>query len=60
MAEKKTFPLRLQQQLFDAIQKIAEQEFRSVNGQMEKILSEYVNHRMAKGSPSSQQGEPSE
>ncbi len=42
MSEKKTFPLRLSPELFDAIQRIASQEFRSVNGQIEKILSEHV------------------
>ena len=45
MAEKKTFPLRLSPELFDAIQRIASQEFRSVNGQVEMILTEYARKR---------------
>lgn len=46
MSEKKPFALRLSPELFEAIQRIAEQEFRSVNGQIEFILSEYVRKRM--------------
>lgn len=45
MAEKKTFPLRLSPELFDAIQRIASQEFRSVNGQVEMILTEFARKR---------------
>lgn len=45
MAEKKSFVLRLSPELFAAVQRIADQEFRSVNGQMEMILTEYVRKR---------------
>lgn len=45
MAEKKSFVLRISPELFEALQRIAEQEFRSVNGQMEMILTEYVRRR---------------
>jgi|CXWL01.1.fsa_nt_gi hypothetical protein len=58
MAEKKTFPLRLSPELFDAIQRIASQEFRSVNGQMEKILTEYVKKQ--NGSKVETESEPQE
>lgn len=52
MSEKKPFALRLSPELFEAIQRIAEQEFRSVNGQIEYILSDYVRKRMKGGSSS--------
>lgn len=37
---KKTFALRVDDEMFDAIEKWADDEFRSVNGQIEWILSE--------------------
>jgi hypothetical protein len=40
MAEKKNFPLRLQQETFDALQKWADDEFRSLNGQIEYLLTQ--------------------
>lgn len=45
MAEKKQFVLRLSPELFEALQGIAESEFRSVNGQIESVLSDYVRKR---------------
>lgn len=54
MSEKKPFALRLSPELFEAIQRIAEQEFRSVNGQIEFILSEYARKRL-KGSGESEE-----
>lgn len=38
MAEKKTILLRLSPQMWDDISKWAEDEFRSINGQIEYIL----------------------
>jgi hypothetical protein len=38
MAVKKTFVLRLNQETYEAIEKWAADEFRSVNGQMEWII----------------------
>lgn len=38
MSDKKTFVLRIDAQTYDAIEKWAADEFRSVNGQMEWII----------------------
>ncbi|WP_045523874.1 Arc family DNA-binding protein [Neobacillus niacini] len=38
MAEKKRFLLRIDQQIYDALEKWAEDEFRSVNAQIEIII----------------------
>ncbi len=40
MAERKTIPLRLSPKMWDAVNRWAEDEFRSVNGQIEFILHE--------------------
>jgi hypothetical protein len=45
MAEKKPFMLRLSPELLAALQRIAEEEFRSVNGQIEFVLNDYVRKR---------------
>lgn len=42
MSEKKKFLLRLDAELYDALEKWAADELRSVNGQMEYILKEAV------------------
>jgi hypothetical protein len=42
MPEKKGFPLRLDPDLYDALQRWAASEFRSVNGQIEYLLREAV------------------
>jgi hypothetical protein len=54
MADKKSFALRLNSELFDALQRIAEQEFRSMNGQIEAVLTDYVRRRLKSSEP----GEP--
>ena len=38
MPRKKSFPLRLNEDMYDALKRWAEDEFRSVNGQMEYVL----------------------
>jgi hypothetical protein len=38
MTERKGFPLRLDPQIYDALQRWASSEFRSVNGQIEYLL----------------------
>ena len=38
MAEKKTFLLRIDPEIFEALQLWANDEFRSLNGQMEYLL----------------------
>ncbi len=49
MAEKKQVPLRLSEKLYDAIAAWAEDDFRSVNGQIEYLLSECVRQRKKNG-----------
>ena len=38
MTERKGFPLRLDPEIYDALQRWASSEFRSVNGQIEYLL----------------------
>ena len=45
MAEKKQIPLRLNEKLFNEIASWAEDEFRSVNGQIEYLLTDCVKQR---------------
>lgn len=40
MSKKKQFVLRLSQEMYDAIEKWAADEFRSINGQFEWIINE--------------------
>lgn len=40
MADRKSFLLRIDRELFDAVQALAQQELRSVNGQVEFLLRE--------------------
>lgn len=37
---KKSFPLRIDEQIFDLMRRWADDEFRSVNGQIEYVLRE--------------------
>ena len=46
---KKQIPLRLSPKLFEAIAAWAEDDFRSVNGQIEYLLSECVRQRKKNG-----------
>lgn len=48
--QRKNYPLRLPNDLFDEIKRWAESEMRSVNGQIEFVLRQAVNNR--KGNPS--------
>lgn len=43
--EKKQIPLRLSNQLYAEIMKWAEDDFRSINGQIEYLLTECVKKR---------------
>ena len=43
--EKKQIPLRLSKKLYDQIASWAEDDFRSVNGQIEYLLTECVKQR---------------
>ena len=55
---KKQVPLRLSSSLYDAIARWAEEDFRSVNGQIEYLLTEAVRRR--KKAPKSADLEPEE
>ena len=46
---KKQIPLRLSPKLYDAIAAWAEDDFRSVNGQIEYLLTECVRQRTKNG-----------
>ena len=48
-SQKKQIPLRLSEKLFDAIAAWAEDDFRSINGQIEYLLSECVRQRKKNG-----------
>lgn len=47
--QKKQIPLRLSTKLYNAISAWAEDDFRSVNGQIEYLLSECVRQRKKDG-----------
>lgn len=47
--EKKQVPLRLSSNLYNAIAQWAEDDFRSVNGQIEYLLTECVRQRKKNG-----------
>lgn len=49
MAEKKQIPLRLSEKLYADIAAWAEDDFRSVNGQIEYLLTECVKQRKKNG-----------
>ena len=49
MAEKKQVPLRLSPALYNAIAAWAEDDFRSINGQIEYLLTECVRQRKKDG-----------
>ena len=42
---KKQIPLRISETLFKELERWSEDEFRSVNGQIEYLLTECVNYR---------------
>ena len=48
-ANNKQIPLRLSSKLYDAIASWAEDDFRSVNGQIEYLLTECVKQRKKNG-----------
>ena len=50
-SQKKQVPLRLSPKLYAAIAAWAEDDFRSVNGQIEYLLTECVKQRKKNGSP---------
>lgn len=52
MSEKKSFVLRLDQKAYDALEKWAADEFRSVNGQLEFIIDKALKDSKRLKSPS--------
>ena len=50
-AEKKQIPLRVSEKLYAAIAAWAEDDFRSLNGQIEYLLTECVKQRKKNGRP---------
>ena len=50
-SQKKQVPLRLSSKLYAAIASWAEDDFRSVNGQIEYLLTECVRQRKKNGAP---------
>ena len=48
MAERKSFVLRISPELWDDLQRMAGEEFRSVNAQIEFLLREAVKKRKPK------------
>lgn len=50
--QRKNYPLRLPNDLFDEIKRWAESEMRSVNGQIEFVLRQAVNNRKGNQSAS--------
>lgn len=49
MAEKKQLPLRLSARLYEELARWAEDDFRSVNGQIEYLLTECVKQHRKNG-----------
>ncbi len=49
MSTKKQIPLRISKQLFDDLSSWANDDFRSINGQIEYILHECVKQRKKNG-----------
>ncbi len=48
-SKKKQIPLRLSSKLYDQIAKWADDDFRSINGQIEYLLTECVKQRKKNG-----------
>lgn len=58
VSKRKSFPLRIDPELWNEIEAWAQQEFRSVNGQIEFLLREAVRRR--KGTSASRREDESE
>ncbi|AKU27093.1 toxin-antitoxin system HicB family antitoxin [Anoxybacillus geothermalis] len=58
MTKKKQFPLRIDHELYAALEQWAQDEFRSVNAQIEYLLREAAKRagRLGKGKTDQQQG----
>ncbi|MBK7702828.1 MAG: toxin-antitoxin system HicB family antitoxin [bacterium] len=58
MSARKSFPLRLSPELYEELRRWADQEFRSVNGQIEYLLREAVRKRTGRAAPPAGGQEP--
>ncbi len=67
MSSKKSFVLRLNSEMYEALEKWAADEFRSTNGQLEFVISEALkkagrtpktSKQLAAGSPQSEEESP--
>jgi len=58
MAAKKSFLLRLSQEMWDELERWAADDFRSVNGQIESIIHEAISRRRKKAPAAKTQAEP--
>lgn len=60
MAEKKKFLLRIDPELYNALERWASDEFRSVNAQMEFVLRQATRNagRLKPGAPNESEPEP--
>ena len=58
MKPRKSFLLRISPDLYEALEAWAQQEFRSVNGQIEYLLREAVRQRGRTAGPEHQEGPP--
>jgi len=57
MSAKKSFLLRLSQEMWEELERWAADDFRSVNGQIESILNEAINRRRKKAPATAPQAE---
>lgn len=57
MAEKKQIPLRINRELYDELSRWADDEFRSINGEIEYLLTECVKKRKKTKNPDAEEKE---
>lgn len=60
MAAKKNFVLRISEEVFKELESWAAQEFRSVNGQIEYLISQALQERKGKSKKENQAPTPDE
>jgi len=60
MKSRKSFLLRISPELYEALEAWAQQEFRSVNGQIEYVLQDAVRRRGRTVEPAQDPGSPSD
>ena len=58
MKPRKSFLLRISPDLYEALEAWAQQEFRSVNGQIEYVLQDAVRRRGRAAGPEPEDAEP--